>query len=686
LHNRPKTILLAIGILSFILFVGCGDIPSNVSLPKPIGELTIPDSFSFRTTGLVTVDHDFGDNFPNIPIAIYGSAYATFTEDQSIKDFVVGSGTTDGNGKLSIKVTVPLSCTYLVLKPNYIGLPEEIRVSLDDSGNKSVSRALPISKGSVLEYTFSSTDLPTRTVDPRIKLSDNYWWFVNDTYPLYGIPNSLFSISLDMNFLKDLNNSLFTWNVTESDAPQELKDGLTVGTLDMSAANDVWMTFIDEKAGYYNTLGYYTYPTDNKPTSIGVNDVTLVFPNASYGNDDKKYLESGDTVYIGKIGAGQSLGFVLIANGWSANNGQVREKGYQGIYYSQAELNPSGEAHASLVYYGDKVFLIGVEDNKHTATDYNFRDVVFAIVVGNETLVQNSIGSHTIAANFDQDHDGVIDSLDAYPIDPSRTTKESITGTLAYEDLWPALGDYDFNDLVVGYEYAIDGNAENKIVSMEMQYTLLASGAGYPDGLALALPLKTSDFTVSALSYTKSGIDPTVAQVKEISGGDGSQILIFKKQDSVMGGTQPNPFNTGNNARLDPQSVSFVLSFTTAISRETLNTVPYDVFMLVDNAESDIPNSDKFGREVHLIGFAPTSLANQSFLVQADSLKNKGYYKSEHNLPWAIHFPGDWEYPLERKTVVDGYNYFGDWAESGGTKYSDWYQDKPKYKNLENLY
>ncbi len=680
MHNRPISLLLVIAMLSVLLFVGCGDTPSNATLPKPIGDLTIPNDFNFRTTEFILVTHDFGDNFPNVPIAIYGSAYDSFTENQSIKDFAVGSGTTDGDGKLSTKVTVPLSCTYLVLKPSYIGLPEEVRISIE-AAEKTVSRAYT-SKNIDIEYTFTSDNFPNITLGYPIQLGDTYWWFVNDDYPSDGIPKSLFSISLEKNFLKDLNNSLFRWNKNADEAPQELTDGLTVGTLDMSAENDVWMTFIDEKAGFYNTLGYYIYPTANKPTSIGVDDITLVFPNASYGNVDKKYLESGDTVYIGKIAAGDSIGFVLIANGWSNASGQVRKKGYQDIYYSQAELNPAGEAHASIVYYGDKVFLIGMEDNTHTATDYNFRDMVFAIVVGDEALVQNPIGSHAIATDFDQDDDGVVDALDAFPDDGSRTTTETLTGTLAYEDMWPNLGDYDFNDLVIGYEYAIDGNADNQIVSMKLKYTIVASGAGYPNGFALTLPLFTSDFTVSDLSYSNSDIDPMGSDFTVISEGEGierSQILIFKRPASVMGVYPSTLFNTGNNTELDPQSISFNLEFTSPISRDILGSVPYDVFMLVDNATG-------YGREVHFIGYVPTSLANQTFLDEANTLENKEYYKSEHNLPWAIQIPGDWEYPLERKSIVDGYYYFGAWAESGGTRYPDWYLDKPNYKNTSNLY
>lgn len=100
LHTRSVPLLIFMAMLSVLLFVGCGDSPSNTTAPKPIDALDVPDDFSFRTTEQITVTHDFGTKFSNIPIAIYGSAYDSPSIDQTIPDFIVGSGTTDGDGKL----------------------------------------------------------------------------------------------------------------------------------------------------------------------------------------------------------------------------------------------------------------------------------------------------------------------------------------------------------------------------------------------------------------------------------------------------------------------------------------------------------------------------------------------------------------------------------------------------------
>lgn len=183
---------------------------------------------------------------------------------------------------------------------------------------------------------------------------------------------------------------------------------------------------------------------------------------------------------------------------------------------------------------------------------------------------------------------------------------------------------------------------------------------------------------------------PIVKSYNEIDDSQiGSQILIFKTQNDVMKyDSKPNPFNTGDNLELEPQSVEFSITFSAPVSRKLLGSVPYDVFILIDNAESDT-KPEKSHREVHLTNFPPTPLANPNFFnTEQDTTDvNRGrYYRSAKNLPWAIHIPGEWEYPLERKTITDGYNYFGMWAESGGSQYQDWYQAKPNYKNTQNLY
>lgn len=685
-------LLLYIGIIT--TFSGCIFFPDSFT---PIDELNIPDNFDYKTTSLVQIQYDFGTKYPVIPIGLYASEYSETAENQTSADLLIGYGITDENGKLETAESFPDSYAYLVLKPGYIGLPSEIRIPVD------LEKTIAAKKGAKAVEpveTFSTLRAKDREPGASIKLVDNYWWFMNDTYSNRGKPASITNVLIEDALLKDINNSVFKYS-REKSSDQAYLDSLEVGTLQIENASDIWVTFIHETAGFSNSFGYYTYKTsEGRPAVITDQDITLMFPNASYEIGDKGALNTGDSVFIGNFEAGISLGFVVIANGWYAGTGsnpigRVRESGHQGLYYSENALNPEVEAdarqHAAIVYHeGEEVFILGMEDNKHTATDYNFNDLIFAIVVEDPASVGNLADIPSIAQSVDNDFDddGVIDSLDAYPDDPLRTSVGTVSGTLAYEDLWPSIGDYDFNDLVIGYSYQIDGNARNEIVSIEFTYTILASGAGFPDGLALSLPLDTDEYAVSSLIFSNTS-EEAVAERTQFPETNGSRVLIFKTQNEVMQyDAKPNPFNTGGNLELAPQSVTGTITFSTPIGREILGEIPYDVFLLADNAESDT-NPDKANREVHLPHFPPTPLANQSFFNtyhDTTDISLQRYYKSANNLPWAIHIPGDWSHPLERKSIVEAYNYFGAWAESGGTQYADWYQAKQNYLNTENLF
>ena len=132
-------------------------------------------------------------------------------------------------------------------------------------------------------------------------------------------------------------------------------------------------------------------------------------------------------------------------------------------------------------------------------------------------------------------------------------------------------------------------------------------------------------------------------------------------------------FNTEvGEAYVAPQSVSFTLEFTTPLTRTSLGPLPYDVFMLANVTALGNEN-----HEIHLADVAPTLLMQAGLLGAEDdtsSALDNRYFKSVKNLPWGLHVPGDWKYPVETTKIVDAYLRFGAWAESGGRDYADWYR------------
>jgi LruC domain-containing protein len=51
-----------------------------------------------------------------------------------------------------------------------------------------------------------------------------------------------------------------------------------------------------------------------------------------------------------------------------------------------------------------------------------------------------------------------------------------------------------------------------------------------------------------------------------------------------------------------------------------------------------------------------------------------------------MNVPDEFSYPLEKTTVTDAHLVFGDWVQSSGTEYVDWYDDKQGYRNTGKIY
>jgi LruC domain-containing protein len=100
----------------------------------------------------------------------------------------------------------------------------------------------------------------------------------------------------------------------------------------------------------------------------------------------------------------------------------------------------------------------------------------------------------------------VIDNSDDYPNDPSKAFNNYAYGSLAFEDMWPLRGDYDFNDLVVGYAINQVANGNGQIVQVDMDLEVRAVGAAYTNGLAFAFEnLTPSDVASVSGQHFSSG-------------------------------------------------------------------------------------------------------------------------------------------------------------------------------------
>ncbi len=158
----------------------------------------------------------------------------------------------------------------------------------------------------------------------------------------------------------------------------------------LTAATDVWVTFVAEGAGWKNTLGFYTYDLNNPPKSPEqIANLTVIFPNVSSAGSGGA-LAAGSKVKIGHFKANMGIGWFLVADGW--RNNAVSQGNY--VLYANAAFNPepTPAQRAHTVLLQDKAsskLILGFEDTRRDqGSDNDFNDVLFYITANSLAAIQ----------------------------------------------------------------------------------------------------------------------------------------------------------------------------------------------------------------------------------------------------------------------------------------------------------
>jgi len=602
-------------------------------------------------------------------------------------DYLVYKGITLADGKLNCTLTTATYVDSVHVLVNYIGLPSMVSAKL--SNGLAIRIGGSSAQNGPQKVQAVSAVLPAPT-----KISGYY---VLGNWSAAGAPNYLVTSDvISAAFKADVNASL----PERVKLPVSHPEYLTTqddGSLELIEDAEVWVTFVHEGTGFKNVFGYYTHPNDNAPaTAQAITDPTVIFPNASYdisggtlksGNKVQLlYLNPTTNQYSTVFPAGTTVAWFIVTAGFVND---VTISAGRGKYYSDVRFNPEPtvENRKHNVLLKDdarKLLLIGFEDlYRDSKSDDDFNDVVFYTTVSPYTAVKVD-DVKPIDTNVDTDGDGVGDTRDEYPNDKDRAfnnyypAKNQI-GTLAFEDMWPHKGDYDFNDLVVDYNFNHVANAQNSIVEINAALTVRAIGASFRN--AFAIELNTTPDNVKSISgqqLTKS-IFTLNSNLTEASQAK-AVVPIFDDSFGVLkyAGSIVNTVNGGAYAA--PQTLNVKVVFNTPIALSSFGTPPYNPFMVV--------NADR-SKEIHLPGGAPTSLANTSLFGTGDDntdLATKKYYMSDKYLPWAINLPTQFAYPAEKQDITKTHLMFNAWANSRGYNYMDWYMLKTGYRDESKIF
>ncbi|MCL6272595.1 LruC domain-containing protein [Muricauda sp. 2012CJ35-5] len=279
----------------------------------------------------------------------------------------------------------------------------------------------------------------------------------------------------------------------------------------------------------------------------------------------------------------------------------------------------------------------------------------------------NDLTTYTVTENVqvpDTDGDGIIDTDDEYPEDADKAFEQFTPskygwGTVAFEDLWPFQGDYDFNDTAVNYRFVAVLNADNMVVQLDIHFQVTSDGAGLMNGFGLEM----------------ESIAPSL--IESVTGS----IITENYINTASNGTEENQSRAvvilfDNHEAIVDVANTVSVKFSTPITTLQLGLAPFNPFLIVAGDR---------GREIHLPNRFRTSLGVNNTSIEGNNQDLDGNFQTDSGLPWGINIVHDFKVPRERVPVNRAYNFFNQWATSGGVLFQDWYKDNEGYRNESDL-
>jgi len=335
-------------------------------------------------------------------------------------------------------------------------------------------------------------------------------------------------------------------------------------------------------------------------------------------------------------------------------------------------VNNNGYFKGALQYCGTRDLEVNQNNKKHFS-DGAVKGCGVYIVKDDCNTIGN--GTPPKAVKPDTDGDGIIDEQDAYPNDKGKAFNnysvnfQNGGSTIAFEDSWPSVGDYDLNDVVLTYRHLVVTNANNIAVRIEGEWKLIATGGNYKNGAGVQFPIAKE----SATNFKSSnGLSPE-------DGQDSLVVILFKNARNEQA-----TWNTKLDEAISAsKTYTFSFDLKNGPNFQTLGVNAFNPFIF-----NGTFNTIR-GYESHLFGKKPTKLVDQSLFGTKDDNSIQGAaYSTTSRLPWGIEIPvATFQYPLEQTSILESYLKFSNWASSGGTLDLDWYSNSGAgYRNTSKLF
>lgn len=354
-------------------------------------------------------------------------------------------------------------------------------------------------------------------------------------------------------------------------------------------------------------------------------------------------------------------------------------------------LNSEGSVNSVVEVQGNSTFNSGAAfTGKLTYCDRSGIDANFA----NIDLSYFTCESEFIPANackkesfgigkfVDTDNDGVADVIDDFPTLNSRSHRSfypspSDFAFVAFDDEWPKAGDYDYNDLIVGYQYNMIHNTAGQVHQMEINVFIEALGSTKEHYFGFYLQAVNASEIRSVKGNRLSTGKITNAANGAESAENRAVVFVFDKPSDVIKRDADGYANVTPGLVSVSDTLKIVIEFNLPVDLNKLQPNRINPFICINGNR---------GNELHLADRPPTSKANITLFGTEQDASNAGankYYRTKDNLAWAISFAEKPAYMIETggKSVADAFKFFVSWAAKEGKEFKDWYEAKPGFQD-----
>ena len=702
-----KSTMMLLTLMSVMMF-SCKDKDLyDPNAVKPGEEQKVANTFDFSTVQdvMLTVDYSAFNTHGPVFFSIYHeNPFVGEGEDEHLDENIkpIYEDYTDKSGRFNQTVELPAYAKHLYVVTGNFFVTERLmetdvqnggaKATAKSAGTRAASRAVT-RRGAQTNDVSKMPQLSFNVDDNGNKIGERVYqdwqtplgtWDDRSGAPSYLIDKSKVDQELifsdeDMEGLYATVSQVLNANKACRKSYRDHED------LVLDKASEVTITMLGGSTCWNSSLGYYYYEVGKEPTDTKDLNIIMLFPNTQDGNwtrfDSRKNdyngnigVNRGDAIqlmYYPNIADGDlsvvsnvfpantKIGFILKSHGWGMQGEDYVIKGFA---ENDRKYNVWGASTPGLSYCKVPA---GFENKKspyqYPNPDGDSRSAKFAYktVDGGKY----AIVSFEDACN-DEDYDDVIFALkpiNAFKPLPEIESDRVVTeGVYAFEDLWPAQGDYDMNDVVVDFKHEREMTRNNttenfKTIYQTFYLTTYQNYVTLVSGLALKLNTKKK---------------PTSIVMKKIaSGSDDEETVTFENDGSIYYLTNDVKAELGTTYILE-------LFYKDGVGKGDLASVEPFIFRKEANDQE---------WEVHIPYEVPTAKMDFSYFGKGDDaskVNDNIFFVRSGNYPFAFYLAGvnidAFKDTIllranESKMIDKLYPDFLDWSLSKGTEKPQWY-------------